>query len=119
MNTGDTSQCDCKHEAKIAMLDHRDSTIVDALHELKGKVDLILIQTTKIAVHEVYHNNHSEALHRAFGRIEDTEHNVNDLAKETREFMNQVRGMMKMAYWLWGAMGTGLGLMALKVLFGE
>jgi hypothetical protein len=107
----------CKYEAKIAMLEHRDASIVETLTKLEGKIDLILMQITKVAVHEVYHDNHNEAITRASTRIERVEIDTAALARETREFTNQVKGMMRMAYWQWGMMGTGLGGMMIKLLF--
>jgi hypothetical protein len=109
---------ECKHEAKIAILDQRDSMIMESLQELKSKTDLILMQVTKVAVLEVNHSHHNEAMSRAFLRIEKLEEAGGTLGKETREFINQVKGMTRVAYWLWGAMGTGLGAMMLKILFG-
>ena len=109
---------DCKHEGKIAMLEQRDQMIMDALNELKGKTDLILMQVTKVAVLEANHGHHAEALGRAFSRIESAEKQIKDISVESREFMNQIKGMMRVAYWLWGAMGTGLGEMLIKILFG-
>ena len=109
--------CDCKHESKIAILEQRDQMIVEALQKMDGKVDLILMQVTKVAVLEVNHSNHNEALGRAFSRIETLEKDNAALAKEAREFINEVKGMAKMGYWVWGLMGTGLGAMLVKVLF--
>lgn len=110
--------CECKHEGKIAMLEQRDAMIMDALSELKGKTDLILLQVTKVAVLEVNHGHQSEALGRAYSRIEKLEEGAADLATETREFMNTMNGMARMAKWMWSLMGGSLGLMMLKMLFG-
>lgn len=92
--------------------------IMDALSELKGKTDLILMQVTKVAVLEANHTHQGEALGRAFIRIEGLEKEVDALTKETTQFIHEIKGMARMAWWAWGAMGTGLGAMFLKVIFG-
>lgn len=121
-------RCECKQEAKIAMLEQRDAMIIDLLGKLEQKTDLILMQITKVAVLEVNHDHQSEALARAFNRIESLERAVSDSAKEsarqieslgteTRKFMNQMEGMAKGARILWTIMGSGLGIMMVKTLF--
>lgn len=117
MSTPDC-RTDCKHEGKIAMLEQRDQMIMDALTELKGKTDLILMQVTKVAVLEANHSHHAEALGRAFTRIEVLENSIKTVSEETKAFMHTMQGMARMAYWVWGLMGTGLGTMLIKVMFG-
>jgi hypothetical protein len=122
------AKCECKQEAKIAMLEQRDGMILDLLGKLEQKTDLILMQITKVAVLEVNHDHQSEALARAFTRIEHLERATADAAKEssrqiealsteTRKFMNQMEGMARGAKILWTLMGGGLGLMFLKIVF--
>jgi hypothetical protein len=92
--------------------------IMDALTELKGKTDLILMQVTKVAVLEANHAHHNEAIGRAFARLEALEKAHKDFTDNTLAFTNQIKGMAKMAYWVWGLMGTGLGAMFIKIMFG-
>lgn len=108
---------DCKQLGRIAVLEQRDASIIESLQELKQKTDLILMQVTKVAVLEVNHSHQSEALARAFTRIEQIEKELTTLSKETREFMHTVQGMSKMAWYLWGGMGAGMVAMLSKVMF--
>lgn len=115
---GVCSDQSCKHEGKIQMLDQRDQMIQESLSELKSKTDLILMQITKVAVLEVNHVHQTEALSRAFKRIDDLEGQITALTANTNAFINRVDGMARMAKFLWVMMGGGLGAMLLKVLFG-
>lgn len=112
------ADCECKHEGKIAMLEQRDQMIVDALNKLEGKVDLILMQITKVAVLEVNHQNHNEALSRSFKRIEDLESSVQKLSKESSDFISYTKGMAKMAMIIWGILTGAVGLLGVKIVFG-
>lgn len=109
--------CECKHESKIAMLEQRDQMILDLLQKLEGKVDLVLMQLTKVAVLEANHDHQSEALGRAFTRIESLELEMKSLSKSTNEFISHTKGMARMAWYLWGLITALVGALGIKVMF--
>lgn len=43
---------------------------------------------------------------------------IKSLSKETRDFIAHTNGMARMAWYLWGAMGSGLAMVGWRVLFG-
>lgn len=107
------SDCECKHEGKIAMLEQRDQMILDSLQELKGKTDMILMQVTKVAVLEVNHDVQSKALDRAFSRIELLENGNATIMG----LINQAQGGAKVLNWLVSSLGIGNLILLVKVLF--
>lgn len=112
------ADCECKHDGKIAMLEQRDQMIVDSLNKLEGKVDLILMQITKVAVLEVSHANQNEAIARSFKRIEDLEASLKNLSKESSDFISYTKGMAKMAMIMWGILTGAVSLLGIKIIFG-
>ncbi len=107
------SDCDCIHETRISNLEAQDSTIKESLNKFENKLDLILLQISKVAVLEANHGHQNEAIGRAFERIESVEKTLADVNR----FVHRTEGMAKMAYILWGALGSGLVMLAIKVMF--
>lgn len=105
--------CSCKHEGRIVMLEQQDISIKESLNKFETKLDLILLQISKVAVLETNHTNQNEALGRAFKRIETIENTTSNIM----EFVNKTKGMATLAYILWGAVGAGLFMLGVKVLF--
>lgn len=104
----------CQQVNRIETLEKRDESIIKTLELMENrfdaKLDLILSQISKIAVLEVNHQNASSAINRAFTKMEELEKLTRDLAA----FRDRTEGMAKMAWLLWGVMGTGLGFLILK-----
>ena len=127
---------DCKHEAKLAQLEARDASIQEALLRQEKhlenqdlKLDMILTQVTKVAVLETNHAHHSSGLERAFAEIGRVDHRFSDdlkkvsadlatLSTQANHFIHNLEGKTTMLKWVLLVMGSGLGLTAMKVLFG-
>lgn len=105
----------CTSIHRIAQLERRDESIMEALKKMEdrfdSKLDLILFQINKIAVLEANHNNQSASISRAFTKIEDLEVAMVDI----QAFKNHTKGMAKMAWFLWGAMSGAIGFLVIKV----
>jgi len=106
----------CQQVNRIESLEKRDDAIIKTLELMENrfdaKLDLILSQISKIAVLEVNHQNASSAINRAFTKMEELEKLTRDLAA----FRDRTEGMAKMAWLLWGVMGTGLGFLIVKAI---
>jgi hypothetical protein len=100
---------------RIDVLEKRDETIFAALKKMEdkfdSKLDLILFQINKIAVLEANHNNHAQGMQRAFSKIESLE----SADRELEAFRNKTEGMAKMAWILWGAIGSGVLALLVEV----
>lgn len=107
----------CTQIHRLDTLEKREDTIIKSLEIMENrfdaKLDLILSQINKIAVLEVNHQNASSAINRAFVKLEEVERTTRELST----FRDHTEGMAKMAWLLWGIMGTGLGFLILKAIF--
>lgn len=106
--------CDCKHEGDIQMLKSNETSMQKALDGVNMKLDMILAQITKVAVLEEKHQYQGEALGRAFAKLGAMETEMLELDR----FRHRTEGMAKMAWILWGAIGSAVFGLALKVFFG-
>lgn len=105
----------CPHEMRITSLERRQDDFNDYLKKLEdkldAKLDLILMQLSKVAILEEKHNYQSTALERAFSKITVLEASLESL----KEFKNKTEGMARMAWLIWTAMGLSLGAILTKV----
>ena len=115
--------CDCKHEASIQSLKASEAAMQKSIDGVSTKLDLILAQITKVAVLEEKHSNQSADVNRAHKYIQDLETKQEDdvkvirtelaeLAKETRAFINQAKGMWALLTFL----GVGFVVTLIKVM---
>ncbi len=106
----------CQQTHRIESLEKRDEALIESLKTLENrfdaKLDLILSQISKIAVLEVNHQNATSAINRAFSKLEEVEKTTRELVT----FRDHTEGMAKMAWLLWGLMGTGLGFLIIKAI---
>jgi hypothetical protein len=124
MTEGCPVSAECSQEPRLVALEQQDNALHKALDKFDTKLDAILTQVSKIAVLEANHSHHSDGLGRAFKAIADlnNKHDADDVAingrlSDLEKFMNKTTGMAQLAYILWGAMGGGLILLTVKVLF--
>ena len=107
----------CSQIHRMDTIEKREDALIKTLEMMENrfdaKLDLILSQISKIAVLEVNHQNSSNAINRAFSKLEEIEKTTRDLLT----FRDHTEGMAKMAWLLWGVMGTGLGFLILKAIF--
>ena len=107
----------CSHIHRIAALEKRDDELLAELRKMSekfdAKLDTIITQVTKIEVLEVNHRYHMDAMDRAFAKIKE----LDDSCKTLNEYKNKAEGMVRMAWLLWGAMGTGVGALIIRALF--
>jgi hypothetical protein len=99
------AQVESRHDQLLAKL----QTIED---KFEVKLDMILLQISKIAVLEVNLNNNTAATQRAFGAIANLENQVSELEK----FKARIEGMTKLAWILWGTVGASVAGLLFKTL---
>ena len=109
----------CQFTHRIENLEKRDDDMVALLGKIESKfdakLDTIIFQINKVAVLEASHQAHSTAMERCFKALEKIAAKQDDFDA----FRNRTEGMAKMAWVLWGAMGTGLGFLLLKAMLGS
>lgn len=103
---------DTNHERRISLLEQSNIQVSAAIDAANGKLDLILAQTTRMAVLEEKHHAQQADVARAHKRASEIERTVNALAVETREFINYSRGRDKVL-WTLGFVVFGLLIKAL------
>lgn len=105
----------CSNSHRIELLERKDDSIFTALKKMEdkfdAKLDLILFQINKIAVLEANHQHHSNALDRAFEKIESLEVSL----RESQTFQHKTEGMARMAWYLWAAISGAVGFLIVKV----
>ena len=122
-------QTDCEnHERRLIGVEHVTTEIQKSIGSMVDKLDKILEKVNRIDILEEKHSTQQADITRAHRKIEmlETAHNVEidtvakrveDLAVESRKFMNETNGMARMAWIVWTMMGSGLVVMLVKVLF--
>ena len=108
-----SEKCECTQEGRIVILEQQDISIKEGLHQMLSKTDLILAQLGRVAVLEANHSHQSETMTRAFAKITAVETDMKSLT----DFMNKAKGMAQFAYIIWGALGAGVFMLFIKVLF--
>lgn len=108
----------CQFTHRIENLEKRDDDMITLLGKIEAKfdskLDMIIFQINKVAVLEASHQAHSSAMERCFKMMEK----IGERMDYIDAFKNKTEGMAKMAWVLWGAMGTGLGFLLLKAMLG-
>ena len=105
----------CSSDLRLDALERRHETLLENIKKMEdrfdAKLDLILSQLNKVAILEEKHTYQSASLERAFTRIKDLDDQVDALSS----FKDQVKGMARMAYLIWGAMGVSIAAIVAKV----
>jgi hypothetical protein len=105
----------CPNDHRIEVLEKQYEKLQESIKKMEdkfdSKLDLILFQINKIAVLEANHNNHSAAVNRAFGRLEDVQKELDNL----KQFQSHTEGMARMAWLLWGTIGAAVAGIIFKV----
>ena len=108
----------CSFIHRIENLEKRDDDMVSMLGKMESKfdskLDMIILQINKVAVLEASHQAHSSAMDRCFKALEKLTVKLD----EFDAFRNRTEGMATMAWLVWGMMGSGIGFLMFKVLFG-
>lgn len=60
----------CRHEGRLATLEHQDQVQADTLARIEAKMDIMMAQISKVALLENNHNHQAAAVGRAFGELE-------------------------------------------------
>ena len=96
----------CGEDGRITRLESQVTTIGKTLDRLDSKMDQVLTAINRVEVLETKHSNSTEALARAFGRIEAAEKAVKSVDCELQANLNKLRGMKYLAWALWSILGT-------------
>jgi len=96
----------CTEDGRITRLESQITSVGKTLDRLDSKMDQVLTAINRVEVLETKHSNSSEALHRAFSRIETTEAAVKSVDCELQANLNKLRGMKYLAWVLWTILGT-------------
>ena len=96
------------HLHRISQVEARHDQLLEKLQAIENKfdakLDMIIMQMSKIPVLEVSLGNNTAATQRAFTAIANCEENISDL----QQFKARIEGMTKLAWILWGSVGTAV-----------
>lgn len=106
----------CPYIERISRVESSYQHSLPVITAMNGKLDVVILSLGKIEVLESKHNNHSEALGRAFERIEAIEKQTMDTSKAVSDLLSQIKGMTRLATVLWTVMGASVGFIFSKVL---
>jgi tRNA C32,U32 (ribose-2'-O)-methylase TrmJ len=90
----------------------------ESLKRVEDKLDRVLDQVSQISRLESERVHLSESLSRAFGRIDkqDAElEKIREMLNSAEKFISHTKGMGKMAWLIWSAMGISLSAVIVKV----
>ena len=114
----------CQNEAEISTLQSKAGAVEKRMDDISAKLDMILMQVTKVAVLEANHNNQSQDVTRAHAKIAELERklekSMEDLGRkydamslEVTSFISYSKGRDKV---IW-ALAVGVAALAGKILF--
>lgn len=115
-------------ELIIENLKQRDNDLQKAIDSVSMKLDLILVQITKVAVLEEKHTSQAADINRAHAYIADLKrrHEADDkelrelvatLSRDTLAYINQSKGQNRVIWTLITTFGSALLTMLVKILF--
>ena len=102
-----------EHDKRLTMAEKNLSSVEKVMDAVSTKLDLILVQITKVAILEEKHSNLIIDNDRAHKKISDLTDKFDKLAEETKAFMNYSKGQNKV---LWTIGGVVMALV-IKALF--
>lgn len=105
----------CPYVGQIAKLESENGHITPVIASISSKLDQVIIGLGRVELLEVKHNNHAEALTRAFTRIENIEKQVAETSRVLADTLSQIKGMTRVAVVLWTVMGGFVGFIITKV----
>lgn len=109
---GDSVTCQ-DHEKRIMLTEQAVMSLKQTNEGLTAKMDLLLVQMTKVALLEEKHLTQQQDVARAHTKVDETTKALNTLALETRAFMNYAKGQGTV---LW-AIGVVVAALTVKALF--
>lgn len=101
------------HDRRIALMEQALFSLKTTSEGIVTKLDLLIVQTTKVALLEERHLSQAEDLSRAHSRIRSLEDNMVAHIKEAEAFINHSKGRDKV---LW-AIGMAVFALMIKALF--
>lgn len=115
-------------DRRMGGLEQSHTYLKETLGGMASKLDLILVQITKVAILEEKSSVQQIDINRAHNKIStvETKHELlidalekkhDDLAVEVRDFVSFIRGLTKLAYILWSTLGGVVFLILVKILF--
>jgi hypothetical protein len=100
------------HAQRLALTEKSVTGVERTMTDVSAKLDLILVQITKVAILEEKHSNLIVDNDRAHKKISELSTKFETLALETRAFINYAKGQNKVL-WLLGGVVGGLLIKAL------
>ncbi len=111
------SDAHCTQTHRIEAAEKRVDTLFGLLERIENKfdakLDLILMQMSKLAVLEANHTTHNAEMQKLSNEVSTCKAAISDVTA----FRHHTEGMAKMAVILWGALSGLVGFLLVKVLF--
>lgn len=101
------------HERRISLTEQSVASLKQTNEGITTKLDLILAQVTRVALLEEKHTTLMTDNNRAHSKISSLEKDIEELGRESREFINYTKGQNKI---LWG-IGAVVATLFIKVVF--
>lgn len=101
------------HERRISLTEQSVASLKQTNEGITTKLDLILAQVTRVALLEEKHTTLMTDNNRAHSKISSLEKSIDELGRESREFINYTKGQNKI---LWG-IGAVVATLFIKVVF--
>jgi vacuolar-type H+-ATPase subunit D/Vma8 len=105
------------HEKRLSLLEQSFQQIPRSMDSVNAKMDMILVQITKVAILEEKHRSQQLDIAHAHDKLVSLEQKHDGLQKEVMQFINEARGMARMAWVVWTLLGTTVVALLVKMLF--
>lgn len=105
------------HEKRLALLEQSYQQIPRSMDSINAKMDMILVQITKVAILEEKNRAQQMDITHAHDKLTRLEQKHDVLKTEVMQFINEARGMARMAWVVWTLLGTTVVALLIKMLF--
>ncbi len=101
------------HERRISLTEQSVASLKQTNEGITTKLDLILAQVTRVALLEEKHTTLMTDNNRAHSKISSLEKDIEELGRESREFISYTKGQNKIVL----AIGGVVAMLFIKMLF--
>lgn len=106
----------CPHTSRITKLETQYDLLVPTIGKIDGKLDIVVGGLNRVELLETKHSTHTEAIERAFKRIEVVEAQSVTTAKALADMLSQLKGMYRLGVVMWVVLGGTIGFILNKVI---
>jgi len=106
----------CPYIGRIAKLETQQDHLGPMINKMDSKLDTVLLGLGRVEILELKHATNTDAINRAFTRIDSVEGQIESTAKVLNDLLSQIKGMTRLAMVFWACTGASIIYIINKVI---